>query len=582
MQIMNHGHEGRLQELGDTWARQGGQQFDIAIIVLAAVNVAAACTMVAIIIYDAYMLAKLRSNSLSRNRPHLRLHPAEIPPLFISIAIIIQGTVFVVVQSTSRDVVTGNCKATAQVIWPALWIVPFTILVFGLETTFRALHYKHFQVQKRWNIVFCLIVICIMTLVTWIPSNVSPARHGCLTSLVWWTEHLAKVGLAVASGLIITYVVCAVIVTAQLLRGLKMSREQRIAATMIVYYLISSSMITALVIPFFARTTMRKPAIEASQVAEIALNVLGIIHLIFHVFLRSNANVTAIRPRPGACAKKHRSRVFGASDPDRIMHITSPVLSRKEKDNPFDNDNHKLMKDLRRFSHAAKYQSPSLATDTRTSPPTVPKSPAKPGLCKSVQSAPKLVLSPCTPRKSSNYSIFPTFRSAMLRNSTSTTFSEDNEEVPPLPNPLLPFSHKREFSEQSSATVHFMYRLSNTNGASPPPISPTSSSFRVPLYGTDGTGIESPPISPMSAPTAMGGGSQDTIVLPIQTVLDQDGNRWRRSRSGYLSPGWLGRRKSRSRSQQERYRRMTMKSLPPDPPVEDCPRPPDHNARREP
>lgn len=327
---------------------------------------------------------------------------------------------------------------------------------------------------------------------------------------------------------------------------------------------------------------MRMPAIETSQIAEVALNVLGIIHLILHVFLRSNAYITAIRPGPGACPKKRRSRVFGASDPDTTMHITSPVLSRNEEDNPFDNDNHKLMKDLQRFSHAARYRSPSLATDTRTAPPTVPKTPAKPDSCKLAQSAPKSVLSPCTPRKSSNYSIFPTFRSAMLRNSTSTTFSEDIEEVPPLPNTSLPFSHKRDFSEQSSATVHFMYRLSDTHGMQPPPTrSPTSNSFRLPLYGTDATGVESPPISPMSTRDVMSGASQATAALPVQTISDQDGNRWRRSRSGYLSPGWQGRRKSRPRSQQERYRRMTMKSLPPDPPVEDCPRPPDRSAPRE-
>lgn len=286
------------------------------------------------------------------------------------------------------------------------------------------------------------------------------------------------------------------------------------------------------------------PAIETSQIAEIALNVLGIMHLILHVFLRFNGNVTAIRPGPGACTNKQGLRAFGRSDPDMIMHITSPALLGKADDNPFDNDNHKLMKDLRRFSHAAKYRSPTLATVTRTSPPRVPKTPAKPDSCRLVQSAPNLILSPCTPRKSSNYSIFPTFRSAMLRNSTSTTFSEDNEEVPPLPKPPLPFNHKREFSEQSSATVRFMYRLSDTHGMPPPPISPTDSSFRLPVYGTDGTGLVSPPISPMSAPNVMSGDSQDIVVLPAQTVLDQDGNRWRLSKSDYLSPGWLGRRKA--------------------------------------
>ncbi|KAI4194967.1 MAG: hypothetical protein LQ346_003579 [Caloplaca aetnensis] len=465
------------------------------------------------------------------------------------------------------------------------------MLVFGLEATIRALHHKHFQVQKRWNVISCVVVILIFILVTWIPSNVSPARHECLASLVWWTESFAKFGLVIASGLMLAYIVCATMITARLLRTLKISRDQRIAATKTVYYLILSTSVTvrmpqdcpnirligsqALLIPFFARTAMRMPAIETSQIAEIALNVLGILHLLLHIFSRSNANISAIRPVQGVRTRKQGLKLLSASDLDEAMHITSPVILEKGE-GQFHDDNHKLISDLRRFSVAAKYHSPSIPTaETKNTSTTVPKTPANPNIRSSIQSPPQAVLSPHTPRKASNYSLFPTFRSAMLRNSMSTTFSQDDEEdVSPLPpKPPLPFTHKREFSEQSSATVHFMYRLSNTHSTprSPPPLSPaSSSSFRLPHYNsTTRTSISSPPISPMSMRPYLylrNTASSDVLVLPTQTEHGSDPPR--HSRSKYLSPNWLAaRRKSRSRSQQERYRRMTMKSLPPDPPT---------------
>ncbi len=481
------------------------------------------------------------------------------------------------------------------------------MLVFGLEATFRALHYKHYRVQKRWNIISCVVVILILVLVTWIPSNVLPARRECLASLVWWTHPFAKFGLVIASGLILIYIICAIMITVRLLRTLQISRDQRIAATRIIYYLIFSTLITvrmpeacpkipligsqALVIPFFARIALRMPAIETSQIAEIALNVLGILHLLLHVSLRSNTEITAIQP---IRTRKQGFRPFGQSEMITTNHITSPLILEKGEKGQFGDDNQKLMSDLRRISLAAKYHSPTILTaKSQTTPTAVPKTPTNPCYCPSIPSPPQALLSPRAPRKPSHYSLFPTFRSAMLRNSTSTTFSQDDDDegIPPLPSkPLLPFNHKREFSEQSSATVHFMYRLSAAHDDTPPypqPLSPASGSFHMPLYDhTNKPGVvESPPISPMSIrPCLRSGASSDVLVLPTsRTEPDNDGgNHTRRSRSGYLSPNWLARKKSLSRSQQERYRRMTMKSLPPDPPAENTPRPPDCNAHRQP
>lgn len=324
---------------------------------------------------------------------------------------------------------------------------------------------------------------------------------------------------------------------------------------------------------------MQVDAIGSSEVAEVALNVPGIIHLIFHVFLRSNADILAIRPVKSVRTKKQRFRLFGPSDLEMAPHITSPVLLEKEEGKRLDDDNHKLMNDIRRSSHGGTYHSPPPAAADITIPQnTKYRTNVRAETTRSMRSPPQVLLSPCTPRKPSKYSIFPTFGSAMLRISSSTTFSQDNEEVLLPPEPVLPFSHKRDLSEQSSGTVQIGCRLSNLNDTRYHPyMSPTATSFRLQLYGTDRSRFESPPISPLSTrPLEADRTSSDIVVLPIQT---SQGNREmspRHSRSGYFVSVWPARRQISSRSQHERWQRMTMKSLPPDPPIEDRQRPPDH------
>ncbi|KAL8645388.1 MAG: hypothetical protein Q9210_006730 [Variospora velana] len=431
---------------------------------------------------------------------------------------------------------------------------------------------------------------------TWIPSYVSLARRKCLASLIWWTKHFAKVGLVISSGLLLIFLVCAGVITVQLIRTINMSRDQRIAATRTVYYLAISALIMAstiqpllrsaadqsqaLMIPFLARTTIRINAIAASQVAEVALNVLGIVHLLLHVFLRANADLTAIHKVEATWTKRQRLRLFGPSDLEMTMHITSPVLLDKGEARRFDDDNYKLMKDFRRFSRIPKSSSPpTIPADARTTYPMDYASDAKVDHPEPVPSPPQVYLSPCTPRKASNYSIFPTFRSAMLRNSMSTTFSQGSDEALEPLKPILPVGHKREFSEQTSATVHIGCRLSNLNAVHHSShSSSTHSSFRLPLYGKDRSGIESTPISPMSSrPKVPSGLSQDIVFLPIQNNRISQEKAARSSRPEYLVRTWLARRKSRSRSE---YRRMTMKALPPDPPVENSSQPPSYESLR--
>lgn len=455
------------------------------------------------------------------------------------------------------------------------------MLVFGLETTFRSLHKDRFRHPKRWNILLCVTAILVLTIMTWVPSKVSPTRRACLASLVWWATDCAKLGLGIASGLLLTFLVCAAVIIAQLVRTITMNRDQRIAATRTAYYLIISASIMALTIPFFAQQTTRVDAIVTSQIAEVALNVLGVIHLVLHVFLRANADRTAIRPMESTWTQKGGLRLFRPSDLEMTMHITSPVLLEKDDGGRFDDDNHKLMHDLRRFSRAARYvSSPKVEPDTSFSQFMAQKKAETLQYVESTTLPAQVLLSPLTPRKGSNYSIFPTFSSAMLRNSMSTTFSQDSEEVLQPPQTKLPWSRGGEFSEQSSATVRIGCRLSNLHGSHHyGQSSPTASSFRLPLYGTDKKIDESPPISPLGGRrNASSGASPDMMVLPLQTNRTQYGEPLRKSRTVLSTNMRHSRCQSRSRSQHEHYRRLAMKALPPIPPMYDGPKVPPHGS----
>lgn len=581
-----------LQELGDRWIKHHGRHFDLAILVLVAVNIAAALLMVGVILYDARSLARSRHFSSSRGyssrfsisslpQYSINIHPAEIMPLVISVAIIIQGGVFITIQTTNRETLAMQCSTTGQIVWPIIWLVPYTMLVFGLETTFRSLHKDRFQHQKRWNIMFCVTAAIILTLVTWVPAKVFSRRRACLASLVWWTADWTKVGLVLASGLLLTFLVCAAVIIAQLARTITMNRDQRISATRTAYYLVISASIMALIIPFFAQKTIRVDAIVTSKIAEVALNVLGIVHLLLHIFLRANADRTAIRPIESTRTIRQGLRLFGPSDLEMTMHITSPVLLEKDEERQPDDDNHKLVDDLKRFSRVAKYMSsPTIEPDTSFSQFMAEEGAKKLQYVEPTTPPAQVLLSPLSARKGSNYSIFPTFRSAMLRNSMSTTFSQDNEEVFQPPSIKLPWSHRREFSEQSSATVQIGCRLSNLRGSqhSGNP-SPTGSSFRLPFYGTDRRFTQSPPLSPLSGrPNVPSGVSVDAVVLPIQTNRNQYGDYLEKSRTVLSTTTRYSQRQSRSRSQQDRLRRLTMKALPPDPPVYEIPRVPVHGS----
>ena len=204
-----------------------------------------------------------------------------------------------------------------------------------------------------------------------------------------------------------------------------------------------------------------------AQVAELALNISGIINLVMHIFLRSNADRLAIRGAQTPWTDKRNMRVFGPSDLNIRDHISYPVLWQA---GDHDNDSF-IAKKLEKSTTNSTVHS-----DDGSYSPRGPLQHAVFPSPKSDQPSPSLKMSPVRQptRNNSVYSIFPTMASAQQAHmSTSTIFSNVNEEyeAPLPPPPLFALKHDRTDSgesRQSSATVQIGLRLSYTNHALDP------------------------------------------------------------------------------------------------------------------
>ncbi|CAO1604230.1 hypothetical protein XANCAGTX0491_007794 [Xanthoria calcicola] len=345
------------------------------------------------------------------------------------------------------------------------------------------------------------------------------------------------------------------------MRTVDIDRNQRIAASRAVYYLIVSASLMTLTIPFFAQRTLVN-ALRTAWVVEVSLNLFGLLSFVLHMSLRSNADRMAIQPLEGTRQDKKRLRLFGPSDLEMTMHITSPALL-KQPEGRYTDDNCRLM------TGTQTECPPAVSEMERNNSPNADfMNEIVAEYSRPVRSPSHVHLSPCASRIGSNYSMFPTFRSAMLRASMSTAFSEDEDANSLLlPQPLAPSHHKREISEQTSATVPIGFRLSSiSDGQRSTPLSPTASSCCLPLQGGPDRFIESPPVSPLSScPGSARIASQHMEILPLQPYPDSPGDD---SRLQSHVPDRNGPRWSLSKKVEKGDRPLTMKALPPIPSID--------------
>ena len=205
-------------------------------------------------------------------------------------------------------------------------------------------------------------------------------------------------------------------------------------------------------------------ALRTSQVAEVALNITGIVNLVLHLFLRSNADRLAIRAIETPWSDKGTIRVFGPSDLNVREHISYPVLWQEG-----DYDHNTLVarseKASQRSPTDSEYDAYSASGPFQH---VVFPSPT----AKASRLTPPLRVGPVrqVTQNNSSYALFPTSTSTAAHVSSSTTFEivNDDSELPLPPAPLFAREHDRSTSSQSSATVQIGLRLSYMNHALDP------------------------------------------------------------------------------------------------------------------
>lgn len=131
-----------------------------------------------------------------------------------------------------------NCLPAVADNMVALWLVFFTKMVFGLETSFRSTRRVRFSSRPPWHITSAIAVIATMVFAAWAATNAFPTKSRCLSSLIEWTAPYAKLAVVLASGLLFLYPASAVIISIQLVKTVKIDKLERIAATRMVYYLV--------------------------------------------------------------------------------------------------------------------------------------------------------------------------------------------------------------------------------------------------------------------------------------------------------------------------------------------------------
>lgn len=568
-----------MNRLRDDWIAEGGDRFGLAILILASINVAAAVLMIGSIIYEAW--SKKEWDFYPKTRGYFNflptVHPAEVFPIIFATIVILQGIVIIAISAAeSHKTLLPSCNAIAPIVWPVLWVGPYTMLVFGLETTFRSLQSTKFSSQGRWQVLVRIISVSFLTIITGIPSLALPTRGQCLSSFIWWTAHYAKPGVAICLALIFAYVTCACVITFQLMTTAKLQSDQRIHASRIVYYLLVSTVLLSLILPYYVQVIMSEVAILTSKMAEVAANLTGLIPGLLYIILRSNANWTMIQPIGTSWwSRKRRLRLSSSANMDVYDHMTSPVSLQTENSPTSMHDPEKALFESPRQIQVSETHVQYANYPVHQQPPNT----------KDVL-PPKAILTRPNTQHRVNYSIFPTQDTVMARESFSTTFSQDEEEDLELPKPLFSYAHKRELSGQSnttSATVQIGLRLSLPNRAlSPIEQSPVGNGPDLPPGSSPTTSSVSPIRGMMSSrPEGSKKPSIDIAILPIQPNKARTPSQIMSPRSNLLSPSWIFRKGGTFDSSRRQGEIGMMKSLPPVPVGETPPDPDPHSSPKD-
>ncbi|KFY07324.1 hypothetical protein V492_07249 [Pseudogymnoascus sp. VKM F-4246] len=456
-------------------------------IILASFNGVAAFATAFSILYDCYCTSK-RYGSASNSRKFFlwAMHPAETFPLVLALGIVVQGVIFAVAQSYGLEsLMIDSCSTIAQFVFPAIFLPSYIHIVFGVECAIRSLRKEPFKPRGRYDVPICISVIVLMTIGSWIPTQIDKQPNHCFASLMWFVTNFGVAGLGILCTIAFFAISSSVVIFYRLATHKAIDQHQRIAASRVVYYLILKLVGLAFVTPWFVKMTIKEPTILTAMIATVVLNLVGLMTGVLQLFLRANTATTSFRPKgtPGWSGKKHEIRMWGPNDLGFGGHILQPLsgprspvsstteggyLHEKHWPSASEPSQSPIRYDIKAKDTKLSFSNPSPVTPTGL--PSRPNQNITSGSSPSRQQRHK---------QTQSYSLFPNEEasaspsrsqepSSMISTTQlpSTTFTLPPQinvnplaDLQPPPSLFVPRGHRRDSSMVSSATVQIGLRL---------------------------------------------------------------------------------------------------------------------------
>ncbi|KAK4250261.1 hypothetical protein C7999DRAFT_29300 [Corynascus novoguineensis] len=454
-------------------------------IILASFNIIAAFATALGILFDSYFRKKRNDRSFRFWRNGFTFVPeADVYPLVLSVGIFIQSLIFAGVQSTGLDNFFGaGCTWMAQLMLPAVFIAPYTQLVFGVEVAIRALRKKPFEPRGKYNVSICLSIIGMLLLANFLIADFDRSPNFCLTSLFWFVAHYSIICFSLLVAIASIVLIAVVTVFVRLHRSIKVEVTARVAASRMVYYLALAVISISFMIPFFFVQGFRNDrrqsnnALNLAMIASVAANVSGLMTGGLYLFLKSST-MSTIGPRDKVGEYENRRARYkitrrDSNGPDEDgfdRHLMNPVTGPQS---------------LRRVDSEESLIGPEKEEEILDGNASVGNGRRSRDSIRSnrLVSAMASVLMPKAPEparipptpvgahaRKRSYSLFPrgpaTSKASLLL--PATTYSPaDSLKPPPSMANLVNKRHRRDSSLVSSATVQIGLRLSSVDDMPP-------------------------------------------------------------------------------------------------------------------
>ena len=223
-----------------------------------------------------------------------------------------------------------------------------------------------------------------------------------------------------------------------------------------------------LVLPYYIQSILHRSALLSAHIADIALNVSGITNGILYIFLRSNVDLTSIRPAVVPWSEERSLRTFDASNLTPVSSMSQKLTASMEEGSSYrEQVENEMHEDI-------------LKSSLETVPPLL----GEPGLDytqpyhvhvyppTTLAQHSNTALSRRSTQHKSKYSLYPATVQEMTHVIPRNTPRSSAEVSLRPPSPLFSRRHKRDWSEGTSASVPIGLRLSPVRDTYPGTVSP--------------------------------------------------------------------------------------------------------------